>query len=140
MRRDEIAAQLRIAVARTSRRLRQESGSGLTPSLSAALATVQRHGPLTPSELADWENLARPGVTRMVVRLEEMGLISRHPDPLDKRSYRVAVTKEGAALLVVARKRSKAYLSRALRSVDEEDLLILERATAILERLFDDDR
>jgi DNA-binding MarR family transcriptional regulator len=138
--RDEVAAQLRIAIARTSRRLRQEAGSGLTPSLSAVLGTVQRHGPLTPSELADREDLARPGVTRMIARLEELGLINRHPDPLDKRSYRIVTTAEADALLAAAQKRSKAYLSRALRGVDEEELLILERATAILERLLEDDR
>ena len=35
-----------------ARRLRQEAGAGLSPSLTAALATIERHGPLTPSEVA----------------------------------------------------------------------------------------
>ena len=44
----ELATQLRFALARSARRLRQEAGTGLSPSLSAALATVERCGPLTP--------------------------------------------------------------------------------------------
>src|ERR671911_1503420 len=95
----ELATQLRFALARSARRLRQEAGTGLSPSLTAALATVERCGPLTPSELADLERVARPTVTRVLTRLEEAGLISRTPDPADRRSTLVAVTPAGAALL-----------------------------------------
>jgi transcriptional regulator with XRE-family HTH domain len=48
----ERAAHLRIAIVRTARRLRQEAAaetSGLTPTSVAALATIERHGPLTPT-------------------------------------------------------------------------------------------
>ena len=44
-----------MAIVRTSRRLRQEAAAettGLTPTSTAALATIERHGPLTPSEVA----------------------------------------------------------------------------------------
>jgi len=47
------AARLRMAIVRTARRLRQEAAGAagqLTPTSAAALATVERHGPLTPSE------------------------------------------------------------------------------------------
>src|SRR5215212_3076844 len=73
----DLAVRLRLAITRTSRRLRQESGSGLSPTATAALATVDRHGPLTPSELAQRERVQRPTITRLVARLEEMGLLER---------------------------------------------------------------
>ena len=92
----ELAARLRFALARSARRLRQEAGTGLSPSLTAALATVERSGPLTPSELADAERVRRPTVTRMLGHLEDDGLISRTPDPADGRSTLVAVTPAGA--------------------------------------------
>ena len=41
----ELAARLRLSVTRTARRLRQEAGTDLSPSLQAALATIERHGP-----------------------------------------------------------------------------------------------
>src|SRR4051812_44202587 len=80
------AAQLRLAVTRTARRLRQEAGTGLSPTLTAALATVERHGPLTPSELAARERVQRPTATRLVARLEADGLVVRMSDPQDRRA------------------------------------------------------
>src|SRR2546421_145188 len=56
----EVAARLRVAIFRTARRLRQEAGAELGPALIAALGTIERHGPLTPSELADLERVKRP--------------------------------------------------------------------------------
>ena len=81
-----LAAHLRLAVARTARRLRQEAGGGLSPTLTAALATVERHGPLTPSELAARERVQRPTATKLVARLEADGLVARTADPTDGRS------------------------------------------------------
>src|SRR4051794_31645003 len=91
-----LPARLRLAIARTARRLRQEAGGGLSPSLNAALATVERHGPLTPSELAERERVQRPTITRVVAKLEEAGLVERTADPVDRRSALIAVTPEGA--------------------------------------------
>src|SRR5215216_1746811 len=82
----DLAVRLRLAIARTARRLRQEAGAELSPSQTAALATIDRHGPLTPSELAVRERIQRPTVTRIVARLEEGGLVQRTRDPQDGRS------------------------------------------------------
>ena len=68
-----LAAHLRIAVARTARRLRQEVG-GLSPTLTAALATVDHHGPLTPSELAQRERVQRPTATRVLAPTSRFAL------------------------------------------------------------------
>src|SRR5262245_62722574 len=67
----ELAARLRLAITRTARRLRQEAGTDLSPSQTAALATIDSNGPLTPSELASLERVQRPTATRIVARLEE---------------------------------------------------------------------
>ena len=91
----EIAAELRVAVARTARRLRQETGLDLTATQVAALATIERHGPLTPSELAARERIQRPTATRLVARLEERGLVARTADPGDGRVALIAITAEG---------------------------------------------
>src|SRR3954462_15135189 len=94
-----VAAHLRVVVARTARRLRQETGTDLSPSQTSALAAVERHGPLTPSELATCERIQRPTATRVLARLEEAGLVSRTADPTDRRSSLLSVTAEGRSLL-----------------------------------------
>jgi DNA-binding MarR family transcriptional regulator len=132
-----LASHLRIAVARTARRLRQESGTGLSPTLTAALATVARHGPLTPSELAARERVQRPTVTRILSTLDELGLIARAGDPGDRRSSLITVTPAGRELLAAARTRKDAFLSERLDALSAEDRATLERAAALLEGMLE---
>jgi DNA-binding MarR family transcriptional regulator len=136
----ELPARLRLAIARMARRLRQEAGDDLSPSMMAALATIENRGPLTPSELAQFERIKRPTATRVLRRLEDDGLIERTADPSDGRSALVAVTKDGAALLKKLRSRKNAYLARRLRELPDEDVAALERAAEVLERLLDGER
>jgi DNA-binding MarR family transcriptional regulator len=133
----DLAVRLRHVIARTARRLRQEAGSGLTPSQSAALATIDRHGPLTPSELADRERIKRPTATRVIAWLEEAGLVDRTRDPQDGRSSLVALAPAGRELLTRLRTRKDAYLARRLRELDAEERATLDRAAAILERVLE---
>ena len=136
----ELAAQLRLVITRTARRLRQEAGTNLGPSQTAALATIERHGPLTPSELADIERVQRPTATRIVARLEEEGLVDRVADPVDRRSFTVAINSAGKALMQKLRTRKNAYLARRLRGLDPGDLASLARSAEILEALLEGDR
>ena len=135
----DLAHRLRPVIARTSRRLRQEGGAELSPTLTAALATVERHGPLTPSELAARERVRRPTVTRVVARLEADGLVARTAAPADGRSTLVAVTAEGRELLHQMRTRKDAYLARRLEALGAHERAVLERAAAILERMLEEE-
>jgi DNA-binding MarR family transcriptional regulator len=134
------AARLRMAVVRTARRLRQEAAGAvgeLTPTSAAALATVERHGPLTPSELAEIERVKRPTATRTLRVLCEAGLVERTPDPDDGRSALVSVTGEGREQLRRLRGRKNAYLARRMRDLPDADVETLERAAAILEGILE---
>lgn len=136
----ELASRLRLAIARTARRLRQEADAGLSPSLTSALATIERHGPLTPSRLAELERVQRPTATRVLARLEEEGLVARTADPDDGRSRVIGVTAEGSARLRSIRTRRNAYLARRLEGLPAEELRTLEEAAGILERMLDGER
>lgn len=133
-----LAEHLRVALARTARRLRQEAGADLGPALTAALGTVERHGPLTPSELAARERIQRPTATRLVARLDELGLIVSAPAPGDARSRLLSVTPDGRALLAEMRTRKDAFLARRLRELPAEDRATLARAADLLEALLQD--
>jgi DNA-binding MarR family transcriptional regulator len=135
--REDLSPRLRLAITRAARRLRQEADAGLSPSLTAALSTIERHGPLTPSRLAEIERIQRPTVTRLVATLEKDGLVERLGDPDDGRVSHVSATKEGRALVKKLRSRKNAYLSKRLRRLDDDELETLERATAILERILE---
>lgn len=136
----ESAARLRLAIVRTARRLRQEAagaGGELTPTSVSALATVERHGPLTPSELADIEGVKRPTATRTLAVLTDAGLVARATDPLDRRSALVSITPAGQERLRRLRRRKNAYLAKRMRDLPQADVETLERASAILEDLLE---
>ena len=139
----EAAARLRMAIVRTARRLRQEAATeatGLTPTSTAALATIERHGPLTPSELAEIERVKRPTVTRTLGCLEREGLVERTRDPTDGRSSLVSVNEAGRERLRRLRGRKNAYLARRMRDLSPTEVETLERAAEILERMREDER
>ena len=139
----ERAAHLRTAIVRTARRLRQEAAaetSGLTPTSVAALATIERHGPLTPSEIAAIERVKRPTITRTLGCLEREGLIDRAADPADGRSSLVSVNGAGRERLRRLRGRKNAYLARRMRDLSDGEVETLERATEILERMWEGER
>jgi DNA-binding MarR family transcriptional regulator len=135
----DLAVRLRLAITRTSRRLRQTSGAGLSPSLTSALASIDSHGPLTPSELAARERVQRPTATRLVARLEELGVVQRAADPQDRRSSLLSVTPEGHALMEELRGRKTAYLAQRLEGLPADERATLDRAAAILERILEED-
>jgi DNA-binding MarR family transcriptional regulator len=139
----ECAAHLRTAIVRTARRLRQEAAaetSGLTPTSVAALATIERYGPMTPSEIAAVERVKRPTITRTLACLEREGLIDRAPDPDDRRSALVSVNGAGRERLRRLRGRKNAYLARRMRDLSDEEVETLERAAEILERMREGER
>lgn len=135
----ELASRLRLAITRMARRLRQQGDPALSPSVVAALSTIERLGPLSPSELAEAERVQRPTVTRIAARLVEARLVERTADPSDARAARLAVTPEGRRVLKALRTRKTAYLARRLERLDPEDRAALERAAEVLERLLDED-
>src|ERR1700742_999059 len=132
----DTASQLRNAIVRTSRALRQEAASetGLSPATTAALATINRSGPLTPSELAELERVKRPSMTRTLACLEREGLIARTPDPADGRSSLVAINDAGRERLARLRRRKSSYLARRLRELEPDEDETLARAAQLLGR------
>lgn len=131
-----LASTLRLSVMRLARRLRAErADTSLSLSQLAALVTLERHGPLTPGELAAHERVQPPSMTRLVATLEGAGLARRDPHPSDGRQVLLSITPEGAAILVEDRRRRDAWLARQLRDLDPADVDVLARAAAVLDRL-----
>jgi DNA-binding MarR family transcriptional regulator len=135
--REELAPRLRWTITRLARRLRQEAGTDLGPSQVAALATIERHGPLSPSELAELERIKRPTATRILRHLEEGGLVERIKDPEDGRGSILSITAAGRTHLKRLRARKTAYLASRLDKLPAEDRRTLERAAELLEGMLE---
>jgi DNA-binding MarR family transcriptional regulator len=131
----EVAARLRLAVARLGRQLRQQAGTGLSPSQHAVLASIDVHTTLTLGELAAIEQVAPPTITRIVAKLADDGLVERAPDPVDRRVVRVSVTAEGHRRMDLSRHRRNAWLARRLDELPPGDTERLADALDVLEEL-----
>src|SRR5258708_35525950 len=86
----ELASQLRFAVMRLSRRLRQHAPEDITPSQLSALSVIVREERLTLSQLAVAERVQPPTITRVIDSLERKGLATRTPSDQDRRGALVA--------------------------------------------------
>ena len=133
----ELAARLRLAVTRLSRRLRHQGETGISASQLSALATVDRCGPMTLGDLAAAEQVQPPSMTRIVARLEEAGLVARQVCQEDRRVARVRVTGTGRELLQRSRTRKDAYLARRLRTLDDADRTVMAEVVGVLEQLLE---
>ena len=133
----ELAASVRLVVMRLARRLRSQTVGDLSPSLTSALVSIERHGPVTLGRLAALERVKPPSVTRMVAALEGAGLVRREADPADRRVARLTLTAEGQRTVQRSRTLKTAYLAKRLRHLDEEELAVLRTAVPVLERLLE---
>jgi DNA-binding MarR family transcriptional regulator len=132
----KLSSGLRISVMRLARRLRAERlDTSLTLNQLAALATLDRHGAMSPARLAAHERVQPPSMTRTVACLEQEGLVTRKPHETDRRQVVIALTDEGARLLTEDRKKREAWLARRLGELTAEEREVLRAAAPILERL-----
>jgi DNA-binding MarR family transcriptional regulator len=75
---------------------------GLEPGWHDVLATLRRTGPpyqLRPTEFTDALMLTSSGTTKRLDRLEHAGLITRAPDPADRRGTLITLTPKGLELI-----------------------------------------
>jgi DNA-binding MarR family transcriptional regulator len=132
----ELASLLRVSVMRLSRRLRAERPDvGLSLTQIATLGTIDRHGPLTPGEIADHEKVQPPSMTRILAGLEERGLIVRTPHASDGRQYLVSLAPQGRSLLRDDRRQREAWLARRLAELTPEERELLRAVAPIIDRI-----
>src|SRR2546429_8613346 len=136
-----VASSLRFLVSRLARGLRVERAAASLgePDLSetqlAALATLERHGAMTPGELAEHEKVQPPSMTRVIAALVDWQLVSRAPHPTDRRQVILTVTPGGRDLVQKVRRRREAWLARRLAELTPEERATLRAAAPILEKI-----
>ncbi len=132
----QAAPQLRTAVMRLSRRLRQERPDDqLTPSQLAVLGNLSLHGSLTPGELAELEHVRPPTMSRIVAALEGDGWVTRQDHPTDGRQCLIVMTQQAVDWVESYREVRDSWLRSRLSELTTEERETLLAAVPILERL-----
>lgn len=111
------------------RRLMAENAQLLSPDLQPGaykiFTTIVRHGEVTASALCEELVLDKGQLSRLVRDLEEMGLVTRQPDPRDRRSALLSPSESGLARLEAVRARNGSPLSSAVAGWRTEDVITL---------------
>ncbi|HOC14560.1 MAG TPA: MarR family transcriptional regulator [Propionicimonas sp.] len=126
-----LAADLRIACQRVSRRVRFESSTEIAPHLVSAMANL-RHGPLTPGELAEVERISAPSMTRTVNCLVDKGLVAREDHPSDGRCKVLTLTASGHDLLDRVAQARNDWMVHQLEGLTDAERQLLREATDLL--------
>jgi DNA-binding MarR family transcriptional regulator len=121
---------------RIARRLRAERGATeLGNTQFAVLGVLERCGPTTAGALAASEQVQPPSMTRIIGALEAAGLVTRSPDPVDRRQVRVGITEAGEQAVRDTRALREAWLARRLMQLSDPERETLASAAGILARL-----
>lgn len=128
-----LAADLRIAVGELIRRLRAENLFPLTQTW--VLGRLDREGPASVSDLAQALRVRPQSMAQTIGDLEAEGMVTRDPDPNDRRRALVSLTPAGRARIEEDRAVREGWLVKALEELPEDDREAIERAVGILSRL-----
>jgi DNA-binding MarR family transcriptional regulator len=130
----ELAHALRDNVGRLVRRLRLEPGPPVAQ--LTVMGRLDRDGAASVSDLASAERMRPQSMAQTVRELERAGLVSRRPDPDDRRRWFVELTPEGREQLLATRALREGWLTDALeRELDPSERALLADALALLGRV-----
>ena len=132
-----LASELRVSVMRLRRRLAVERhpDNELSLGAMAVLGALHRNGPLALGELAAYERVQPPSMTRTVNCLQDGGYVVRRAHETDGRQVLVDLTDRGRETLLADRARRDAWLAQRLRELTPEERAILRRAAPLIELL-----
>jgi DNA-binding MarR family transcriptional regulator len=127
------ATMTQLKCASSERLLRE----GVSMAQIHIMYTVQRHGEMTMSQLADVMNVSDSNATGLVDRMAERGFVQRDRVPTDRRVVVVRVTEAGEKLLEQIDALTDEILRSVLGRLEPGQLLSVGQAVADLRTAVD---
>lgn len=105
----------------------QECGVSVTSEHWSILKCLWQQEGISQSEIAEKVNKDKASITRILDIMQKNELIERHDDELDRRSYRIFLTKKGKSLESTLRPLAQATNRQLTQNLDEYELQELHR-------------
>ena len=132
-----VANRLRPALLRLNRELRREIHSlGVTGGQVSLLVKIKNEPGIGIRELARWERMSTPGMSKYIARLEAAGLV-RRTALADRRRVGLELTPEGSRVLSSVKRRRTAWLAERLRGLSAVELDAVDAAVEPLSKLLE---
>jgi DNA-binding MarR family transcriptional regulator len=135
----QAATELRESVMALARQMRRHRpDNGLTLSQLEVLGDTSRSGVTTPAEIAARLQVRVQSLTDSINELESRGLLSRRPDPADRRRQLVEISADGRRLLGGDRAQRDEWLQATMRErLTELEFDLLMLVAPVLRKLAD---
>jgi DNA-binding MarR family transcriptional regulator len=132
----DAVTRLRRVVGKLARELNASAtGEGLTPTQASVLGLIVGRGPLSLSELIEFERINPTMLSRVLGKLDDAGLIRRLPHPEDQRAVRVEATRRGRSVQERIRARRTAIVAERAAKLPPEHAQTIIDALPALEAL-----
>ncbi|MGB3886619.1 MarR family winged helix-turn-helix transcriptional regulator [Gordonia sp. (in: high G+C Gram-positive bacteria)] len=132
----DLVSGLRHTVTRLYLTLRRNAPvNTLSAAQSSALAVLIDHGPMRMGELAERESIRMPTATALVDGLLREGLVSREPDPADRRAVVVSPSAKAARIVDEIRTSRDDVVTQAMASLSPDHRAALAAALPALREL-----
>jgi DNA-binding MarR family transcriptional regulator len=129
----DVAEKLHSGALRLLRRLRKfDSETQISAPKLSALSVLVFGGPQSLSDLAAAEQVRAPTMSRLVVELEDEGLVRKTADANDRRGVKIAATAKGQALMDRGRARRLQHLTAAIATLSAEERKALALAGPLM--------
>lgn len=133
---DKIDDELRLAIMRLARRIRQQRlDDTLSDSQLSVLYALTHYGSLSLAGLSEHERVTPPSMNHTVNCLAEEGLVTRTKSTDDGRKVLIDATEAGAALVNKTRERRAAWFAGELDTLSTEERAAVNAAIPVLMKL-----
>jgi DNA-binding MarR family transcriptional regulator len=113
----------------------QRADASVTLTQLSALVALEKHGAMSPGELAAYERVQPPSMTKVLANLEEQGLVHRTVHPTDRRQAVIEISEAGQDLVVSERRSRDLWFSAQLESLDASERAMLRSIVPVLDKL-----
>jgi DNA-binding MarR family transcriptional regulator len=132
----ELAATLRPSLMRLVRMIRiQRADASVTLTQLSAMAALEKNGPMSPGELAAYERVQPPSMTKVLASLEDRGLVHRSVHPTDRRQAIIEISEDGLDLIKSERKSRDLWFSAQLETLGADERALLSSVVPVLDKL-----
>ena len=107
----------------------------LSRTAAATLGALDRLGPLRLTALAEHEEISQPAMTGLIGRLAAQGLVTRTPDPSDRRAVIIGLTPAGSDAIEQRRRHYADTIAAMVGDLSADDLDHLVDALPALQQL-----
>lgn len=135
----ELAAQLRLAVARLYRTFRLGGDRTMSTPQHQLLMAIDRSGPMRLADLAAQQAVPPSNLTRSIRWLSERGYIERAVSRDDRRSVIVTISPAGRTLVQRAETEKAEFLASRIDDLTAAQQRAIRQTIPLLDRLLSDD-